>query len=122
MQNDVERTMKFLLTFATFATLWCTLSCYIYSKPYDGPQGRGFVSCLRRTPFLKWFFQQPQQIQQQQLAQATESETQSLTQNHVTIEMTTSTSEGTYYYLCIQLIIHFLYSFISSKKYIFMHF
>ena len=56
LQNDVDRTMNFLVTFATFTVLWCTLSCYVYSKPYDGPGGTGIVSCIRRTPFFKVVF------------------------------------------------------------------
>lgn len=100
LQNDVDRTMNFLFTFAIFTFLWCTLSCYIYSKPYDGPGGTGLVSCIRRTPFLKWFFQQPQKIQQQQQADdeistADESEKEALTKPD------TSTAGGIYIYYSI---------------------
>mmetsp|Transcript_66691 Transcript_66691/g.106000 ORF Transcript_66691/g.106000 Transcript_66691/m.106000 type:complete len:452 (+) Transcript_66691:1-1356(+) len=80
--------MDFMLTFSIFTTLWCSLSCYIYNRPYDSPQGTSLVSCIRRTPFLSWFFRQPQR--QQTTAEEEElvddSETHSLKQNHVAID------------------------------------
>ena len=82
--------MQFLMTFSIFATLWCTLSCYIYSKPHDGPGGTSFVSLIRRLPFLRWFFQQPRiPISQQRVEVKDETETEALKQNHV-IEMQAS--------------------------------
>merc|ERR1719471_810843 len=45
-----------------FCVVWCGLSCFIYSRPYDGPSGTSIVSVIRRIPGLQWFFQQPQSV------------------------------------------------------------
>ena len=79
------------MTFSIFTFLWCTLSCYIYSKPHDGPSGTSFVSLIRRIPFLKWFFQQPRIPLSQQKTEEIKDETEkeALKSNHV-IEMTST--------------------------------
>ena len=83
---NIARTYQFLTMLTSFSVVYCGISCYIYARPHDGPNGYSFVSkiryvnpcaCIssfntqlcvilyyiniinRRLPLVGWYFRQP---------------------------------------------------------------
>ena len=73
LYNDAIRSLRFILVFSLFSVTFCSLSFYIYNRPFDGPNGKSCVSKLRRLPVFGWFFRQPQYAVEKQ-SQVSQSE------------------------------------------------